>query len=344
MTKIWRYMELEKIQHLLNEGRELLGRYIYWTEKRDGSCLAVWLKSKSKFRRFLNKIQRKKPVAILHPDYTLIISSRNMEMAEKSICNDFKMTDDFTRVKQYLRDNPTHIVFGEILRKGLSPTRIENHEKVEFIVFDIFDGTHFLGYQQVHQFCFHYDNMKCVRLFGEGRFTSMESLYAFRDQMLEICKQEKREGVVLKAFDDDGKPLYAKEKLDTATPRGHPKIEKGRPEYPPLPLSEAMGAIDKVYADLGQDFTNKAKAMPMVAKYIKEEMKKHQCSGPEGSFYGLYCEYCQYHDIQEITTITKVTKEKKKSIVERIIDKIYYAFLNAWDETNNRLRGKKKCS
>ena len=44
MSKEWRYMELEKIQHLLNEGRVLLGRYIYWTEKRDGSCLAIWMK------------------------------------------------------------------------------------------------------------------------------------------------------------------------------------------------------------------------------------------------------------------------------------------------------------
>jgi len=342
MTKVWRYMELEKIQHLPNEGRELLGRYIYWTEKRDGSCLAVWLKLLPRYKRILNKLLRKRADNIPNPyKWDFMVSSRNQEIAERSIQGDFFRSGDSGSAQVYLDDNPTHIVFGEILRKGLSPTRIEDHEKVEFIIFDIYDGTRFLGYQQVHQFCFHY-GMKCVRLFGEGRFVSMESLYEYHDQMLEICKQENREGVVLKSFNEDGRPLFCKEKLDTATPRGHPKIEKGRPQYPPLPLSEAMGGIDKVYADLGQDFANKTKAMPMVAKYIKEEMTKHQCSAPEGSFYRLYCDYCKDHRITQITNITKITepKPKKKSIVERIIDAIYYAFLNAWDETNNRLRGK----
>jgi hypothetical protein len=173
---------------------------------------------------------------------------------------------------------------------------MEKHDKVEFIVFDIYDGNKFLSYQQVHQFCFHY-GIKCVRLFGEGKFISMESLLDYRDQMFEICKQENREGIVLKTFYEDGKPLYAKEKLDTATPRGHPKIEKGKPQYLPLPFSEAIGAIDKAYADLGKDFSNKKKAMPIIAKYIQEEMRKHLCSSPETNFYNLYRQYCNDHNI-----------------------------------------------
>jgi hypothetical protein len=323
-NKIWRYLELEKIQHLPNRGRELLGRYLYFTEKRDGSCLAVYLKLKSRFKRILIKLNLKRTVGALKW-HTLSVSSRNMESAEKSICNDFYTCGEAGAVLSYLKDNPTHIVFGEILRKGISPTRIEDHEKVEFIVFDIYDGTCFLGYQQVHQFCFHY-GMKCVRLFGEGRFTSTESLYEYRDQMLEICKQEKREGVVLKTFNDEGKPLYAKEKLDTATPRGQPKLEKGRPQYPPLPLSEAMGAVDKVYADLGQAFGEKAKAMPLVARYIQEEMKKHLCGQPEYDFYRLYCDYCKDHNITTITDVTKVTNVTtmvtKVSIWKKIFTKV----------------------
>jgi len=293
MTKIWRYLELNRISHLRHDGRELLGKYIYFTEKRDGSCLAVWLKLLPRWKRFLNRISRKR-----YPcKYQIVVSSRNMEFAEKLIKGDFYKCADSIFVLKYLNDNPTHIVFGELLRKGLSPTRIENHEKVEFIVFDIFDGERFLGFQQVHQFCYHY-NMKCVRLFGEGRFTSMKSLLKYRDKMLKLCKKEKREGVVIKTFQEGNKPLYCKEKLDIARSRGKPKLEKGKPQFPPLPFSEAIGAVDKAYADLGKNFSDKNKAMPLVARYIQLEMKKHLCSKPEINFYNLYVQYCKDHNIK----------------------------------------------
>jgi hypothetical protein len=292
-------MELNKISYLWHEGRELLGKYIYFTEKRDGSCLAIWLKPLSRIRRLWNKILRKKADNVPNPyKWQIMVSSRNQETAENDIRMAFHKCKDSTPILTYLNDNPNHVVFGELLRVGLSPTRMENHEKVEFIVFDISDGNHFLNYQQIHQFCYHY-GAKCVELFGEGRFTSMESLLNYRDEMLEICMEQNREGVVLKAFYEDGKPLYAKEKLDTATPRGHPKIEKGKPQQSSLPMSEVLGAVDKAYADLGtKDFSDKKKAMPIVAKYIQEEMKKHICSAPEMNFYSVYRLYCKDHNIE----------------------------------------------
>jgi hypothetical protein len=299
--KVWRYMELEKIQHLPNEGRVLLGHYIYWTEKRDGSCLAIWMKPITGLKTSLRKIFHKPIIRYL------VVSSRNREKAEDSITRDFQYSKERQAILEYLIENPTHTVFGELLRKGLSPTRIENHIETEYIVFDIFDGNHFLNYQQIHQICFHY-GMKCVQLFGEGRFTSMESLYNYRDEMLELCKKEHREGVVLKTLTAEGNPLYAKEKLDTAKSRGQPKLEKGRPVYPPLPLSEAMGAVDKAYADLGEKFSIKRDAMPVVATYIKKEMEKHMCSAPEYDFYRLYCDYCQDHHIEQKETNTIVKK------------------------------------
>jgi hypothetical protein len=311
MSKIWRYMELEKIQHLPNEGRVLLGHYIYWTEKRDGSCLAVWRKFDTGI------IARLKEFVYKRKFWNLMISSRNRETAEKSIRNDLNRSGDLPNVTQFLMDNPYHVVFGELLRQGLSPTRIEDHgEKVEYVIFDIFDGSHFMSYQQVHQICFHYE-MKCVELFGEGKFTSMESLYDYRDKMLELCKELKREGVVLKVFTNEGEPLYAKEKLDTATPRGHPKLENGKPIYPPLPLSEAMGAVDKAYADLGVEFAIKNKAMPLVASYIKQEMEKHMCTIPEYNFYRLYCDYCKDHNIEqkEMVHEMKLVPKKENRIV-----------------------------
>jgi hypothetical protein len=38
-----RYLELEPIKRLKEEGRELLGEYIYIQEKRDGENLSMWL-------------------------------------------------------------------------------------------------------------------------------------------------------------------------------------------------------------------------------------------------------------------------------------------------------------
>jgi len=315
MTKVWRYMELSKILHLRNEGRELLGKHLYFTEKRDGSCLSVWLKEETgkiaSLKRFFRRKLRR----------TLTISSRNMVKAEGKITKDFRDGDESPRVTEYLMDTNTHIVFGEILRKGLSPTRIENHEKVEFIVFDIFDGKQFLNFQQVHQFCYHY-KMKCVRLFGEGQFASMGSLTSYVLDMLKICEDESREGVVIKTSQKDNKPLYAKEKLDIARSRGKPKLERGQPELPPLPFSEAIGAVDKAYADLGEDFSDKNKAMPLVARYIQVEMKKHICSKPEIDFYGLYIQYCKDHDIKLVEKSrpmkTKKQKKKKQSLFQKI--------------------------
>ena len=342
MGKKWRYMELSKILHLRNEGRELLGKYLYFTEKRDGSCLSVWLKLLPRWKRILNKLKRWRPINIPDPlKWELMVSSRNMEMAEKAIRGDFLRSGDNVPVLRYLNDHLTHKVFGEILRKGLSPTRIENHEEVEFIVFDIYNGGQFLSFQQVHQECYHY-GMKCVQLFGEGRFRSMKSLLKYRDKMLKICEEEQREGVVIKTFDKDGKPLYAKEKLDIARSRGKPKLEKGQPDLPPLPFSEAIGAVDKAYADLGEDFSDKRKAMPLVASYIGKEMEKHLCSKPVENYYGLYRQYCRDHNIELVEkprpVKVKKMKKRKRGILPRIILRIYYAFLYAWDETNRRLR------
>jgi hypothetical protein len=282
-------MELNKIIQQQYGGKEFLGRWIYWTEKRDGSCLAVWKKQKKKFLQRFRKVE-----------YIVMVSSRNQETAEKKMRNDFFGTIDHCSVLVFLEDNPNYIVFGELLRVGkdgkpaLSPTRIELHKKVEFIVFDIFDGTRFLNYTQVHQHCFHY-GMKCVQLYGEGRFTTIKSLFAFRSKMLRKCKRrkEKREGVVLKAFTPDGKPIYAKEKLDTATPRHSTKIERGQVNYPPLPDSEAQGAVDKAFADLGEKFSEKDIAMPLVAQYINEEMRKHKCSAPVKNFFHYYTSYAE---------------------------------------------------
>jgi len=53
---------------------------------------------------------------------------------------------------------------------------------------------------------------------------------------------------------------------------------------PILPDSEIYGAIEKVRTDIGSDFTDIKIAMPLVAKYINEECRKHNCKAPRNIF------------------------------------------------------------
>jgi hypothetical protein len=103
---------------LRNEGRELLGKYIYFTEKRDGSCLAIWLKLLPKWKRLFNKILRRKFANLPDPcKWEVMISSRNREYAEKSIKADFLRSGDNVPVLAYLNDNPNSFCFWRTFKK-----------------------------------------------------------------------------------------------------------------------------------------------------------------------------------------------------------------------------------
>ena len=60
--------------------------------------------------------------------------------------------------------------------------------------------------------------------------------------------------------------------------------EKDKIQLPILPDSEIYGAIEKVRIDIGSNFTDIKIAMPLVAKYINEECRKHNCKAPRNIF------------------------------------------------------------
>ena len=73
---IWkRYVELEPIKRLKNEGRELLGKEIYITEKRDGENVSVWLDDSD----------------------TVHISSHNLVEASKDIVTRLQNTPEYLK-------------------------------------------------------------------------------------------------------------------------------------------------------------------------------------------------------------------------------------------------------
>ncbi len=272
------YPEMNRIALIYPTPRILLGEEIYWTEKRDGSQLRISF------------------------DGELHIATHHQDDASAQFKQCFLDTEQSPKIIEYLKDtngfpvspncdfNIGAVVFGELLVKGKSPARFETHEKHEFVVFDIYSqkDSRFLPYNNVYQQCFHYQ-IPIVKCWAITKHETEGSLLQSRDEILGIAKAEGREGTVLKCYHTQ---MFAKEKLDTPKIE-HIKIEGGLPKLPPLPDSEVLGAIAKVHADLGDDFRDKVKAMPMIAKYVSEEQDKHLCSKPTSNLFSYYQKYIE---------------------------------------------------
>ena len=268
------YPSLNQIIMMYPNPEILLGHIIYWQEKRDGSNMGVYLTGKG----------------------DLALRSRNRDRASKSFHRIFLETEKAENVKELLismRDvwNDECVIFGELLTKGKSPTRTELHEKHEFVVFDIWSSKAggLLNYMLVHQHCYLY-GLPIVELYGTSRHITLDSLLEFRDIMLETAKKNGREGVVGKTYKKGTMYQYFKEKLDTPKLEKLPShIEDGKPIFPPLPVSEILGALDKALVDLGlTDFKDVSKAMPLFAKYVGIECGKHNCRKPKGNLFSYY--------------------------------------------------------
>jgi hypothetical protein len=273
------YPELNRIALLYPSPQILLGEEISWTEKRDGSQLRIVL-----------------------TDGQLQIATHHQDEASEQFVNYFKQTEQAMGIEQLLKDsnglcdNPTAnfnigaVIFGELLCKGKSPARFETHDKYEFVIFDIYSqkAERFLPYNNAYQYAYHY-TLPIVECWAITRHVTLESLMAYRDEMLILAKEKGREGVVLKSYRNQ---IFAKEKLDIPIIK-RVEIEDGIPRNPKLPDSEVMGAIAKVHSDIGEAFMDKKIAMPAIAKYVSEEQGKHLCSKPEQSLFSYYQKYIE---------------------------------------------------
>lgn len=176
------------------------------------------------------------------------------------------------------------ILYFELQRTGNSPTKVEFHSKVNMILLDIYDEEHGWAnpetvriFAQIYGFNYPAVISEEVLLFDDedyefGRVGLMKEL----EEVIEYAKMAAKfhciEGVVIKRF--TGGPPYIKIKPEREKPKKD--NTKGDKKVKDLDITEVRGAIDKARADLGDDaFKNKSKAMPLIAKYIKEEEKKH---------------------------------------------------------------------
>ena len=170
------YPHLERIYNLKPNPHVLLGQEIYWTEKRDGSNIGAYLNEEG-----------------------LQLRSRNKDKASEDFYKAFNSSEQAQGVLELLQDAQNwgneYVIFGELLTKGKSPTKIELHETNEFVVFDIWDSKNerFMNYNGVHQHCHHF-GIPIVELYGICNVNTIDALYAFKDRMLEKAKECIREG------------------------------------------------------------------------------------------------------------------------------------------------------
>lgn len=256
---------------LRNEGRELLGKEIVVTEKRDGENVSVWLDENNNIR----------------------VSSHNQIDAAQDITDRMKKTPEWAKITEalkYERENfkKDYIVFGELL-KLTSPTRIERRRKhVHWVIFDIRDlsENRYLDYNFVYQRAYQW-RIPVVRAMGVEVAKELEELAAIKEKWLKWCKRHSREGFVGKCYHEQ---IFFKEKIDLPKLKRIPHPDLHGIILPPMPEERILRALQHAFDELGQDeekWKDKIIAMPVIARHISTEAAEHDFAPPH-NFYGYY--------------------------------------------------------
>lgn len=263
-----KYVDLEPLRRLQYEGRELLGQKVYFTEKRDGENVSLWLNEKGE----------------------VIISSRRLPVASSDIQSRMRSTPEYERVIELLNDDYINecVVYGELL-KTVSPTRIEPKRKhIHWVLFDLFSlkDNRFLPYNALYQIGQHF-KIPVVRVIDFFIPESMQHLFDKVEEALKWCKRHRREGIVGKSFK---KQIFFKARIDL------PKLPKlKRPQdikvlLPPMPEEKILRALQHAFDEVGEEnWLKKYIAMPVVARHIATEAREHHYSTPR-NFYRYYIE------------------------------------------------------
>ncbi len=273
IEEVIKYPKLGYLKESPYGGRELLGKLIFFEEKRDGSNIRCFIDEND----------------------NLQFGSRNKIPASDDLLKSIKNTGYDATLRSALytekyQRNHDIIIFFELLQKGKSPSRIEYHEKDDIAVFDIYDiNEGWWKYTRIYQFCYRW-KLPVVKLWAVSSHSTIEKLEKQIEKMLDRAKKENREGVVFKSY-ESGKAYFFKDRLDIPHEKDiEINIDKDTPKYPELPKAEIMNEIQKVLDEIGLErFRDKKIAMPIIARYVAAEAKARMCSVPKG-LYSYYLE------------------------------------------------------
>lgn len=268
--KNWmRYTSLEPVKRLRYDGRELLGKTLTSTVKRDGENVSIWLDEYD----------------------TPHIASHNGEEAEPDIQNRMKLTPEYLKAVELIKDekNQWHndcILYGELM-KTISPTRIEPKRKnIHWIMFDIWSKPErrYMDYTLVYQKGYHF-KIPVVELVDTFIPLSLEELYAKVEEQKKWCRRHRKEGVVIKDYVNQ---VFTKEKVDLPKRPKLEKPQKGDVDYPPMTEERILRALQHAFDEVGEANWKTTKiAMPVVARHIQTEATEHYFKVPT-NFYGIY--------------------------------------------------------
>lgn len=257
------YKDLEPIRRLRNEGRELLGKTITLTEKRDGSNISIWLD------------ETEKP----H------VSSHNLCQADESLVNNFKRTKEYAKAlmalsceKEFHKD---YILYGELIGES-GPTKIEpRHKGICWVLFDVWDCElkRYISYTQLYQLAFHY-KIPVVKVVDFFVPLNMEELNTKIASTLKWCRKHRREGIVGKDYENQ---VFFKEKIDLPK---LPKIPRDpQVQLPPMTQEKIIRSLQHAFDEVGEDHWKDTKiAMPIVAKHFSIEAKEHNFATPRNMY------------------------------------------------------------
>jgi len=262
MSKWHKYYDLESIRRLKNEGRELLGKRIILTEKRDGENVSLWLDEEG------------------NPQ----ISSHNLEKPDPSVVSRFKETPEYSKAVELLKDElqykNDYILYGELLKK-VSPTRIEPKRKhAHWVLFDIWDvkENRYIGYSSLYQKAYGY-KIPVVAAIDSIVCSTLEDLEENIKNAMSWCKRHRREGVVGK---DYANQIFFKEKINLPELPKLKNLNGSQVQYPPMPEDRILRALQHAFDECGglPNWMDKAKAMPLVAKHLANEGREHNFAVP----------------------------------------------------------------
>jgi hypothetical protein len=268
--KNWmRYTSLEPVKRLRYDGRELLGKTLTSTVKRDGENVSIWLDEYD----------------------TPHIASHNGEEAEPDIQNRMKATPEYLKAVELIKDekNQWHndcILYGELM-KTISPTRIEPKRKnIHWIMFDIWSKPErrYMDYTLVYQKGYHF-KIPVVELVDTFIPLSLEELYAKVKEQKKWCRRHRKEGVVIKDYVNQ---VFTKEKVDLPKRPKLEKPQKGDVDYPPMTQECIERAVQHAIDQVGVDnWLDRSKSMPILARHLNTEASEHYFSVPK-NFYSIY--------------------------------------------------------
>ena len=318
---MWKYGSLDRLEMMYPHPSVVLRQHIWWEEKADGSCTCCYLSESVR-----NKLLNDKTLTDDAFNEGVLFASRNNAVAEKHMRTAFETTEAYLHVLEILRERPDYYCFGELCLKGISPARFETHEKNYWVGFDIkslgevktdeaypktYNPNGWLTIPYTHQTYYQFDILT-PKVHGESIHQDLDDLFRVNTDMQKMAQDMNLEGFVAKTTNGifrwkvkSDRPIMKKiRKCDVCIERIEGRCEATleeqekcqilhKPQLPPLPDSEAFGAVDKVFQELSfEDFKNKSISMPLVAEYIKLEMLKHNYGQPIAkNFFYYYNEY-----------------------------------------------------